>query len=222
LGHYWTADDHEAVRRAQVADWLQDMRGFSLEVFAESCSRWRIKETRRPTIAEMYNLCSEVAEMRQEPQQYRPPSDAAFPSKAHRDYLRKKIRVNPPERGPGYFALTDKEKWQYHAYDYAFRKLALHDEKSPIDPDRQWRDEGMIAAAAGIFGGGAEARNGAEDAAEGRAVIEEWARAKGYDSLDAYAAARGIHWTDAYLEKVKENMAAFGARTRAVKRTAGP
>jgi hypothetical protein len=151
LSHYWTADDHEAVRKAQVIDWLHDMRNFSVEVFAEACSRWRIAETRRPSIADMHKLCVEVRELRREPERYLPPPMAGFPSKPHYAYLRKKIRVNGPERCPGYSSLTDDEKWQYHAYDYAFRLVALHDERSPLDEERKWRDPKMIEAAETII-----------------------------------------------------------------------
>ena len=219
LLHFWTPQDLSAeARAAMAADWLGDLRGFSPEVFAEACSRWRIKETRRPTIAEMHKLCAEVRELRREPEQYLPPPLARFPSKPHHQFLRNKIRVNGPERGPGYFALTDHEKWQYHAYDYAFRRLALHDENSPIDPDRQWHDSALVEEAMGYFDGGAKARRDAKNQREGRAVMEDWARAKGYPSVDAYAGAKGIHWSDAYEEKIKENLAAVDARMQAMKR----
>lgn len=150
LAHYWTADDHEAIRAAQVSDWLTDMQTFGVEVFAEAASRWRIAETRRPTIADMHKLCEVVAELRRPPKTYLP-GNARFPSKADRDYLRAKIRTDAPERGPGYSTLTDDEKWRYHAYDYAFRALSMHDENSPVDPQRRWRDEPMIDQAKQIY-----------------------------------------------------------------------
>lgn len=151
LSHYWTADDHEAIRKAQVIDWLHDMMAFDVEVFAEACSRWRIKETHRPVIADIFKLCEEVAEMRQPAAVWTlpPPRDAGFPSKADRDYLRKKLRAD--KGGVGYSKLTVEEKWRWHSYDYAFRRLALSDDNSPIDPDRQWIDPAMIGEAEAIY-----------------------------------------------------------------------
>jgi len=193
------------------------MQSFSLEVFAEACSRWRIAETKRPTIADMHKLCQQVEEMRREPQEYLPPPRGGFPSKPHHQFLRNKIRVNAPERGPGYFALTDAEKWQYHAYDYAFRSVALHDDRSPIDPERNWYDPQMVDAATAYFGGSPKARRDAENQRAGQAIMKAWANARGFDSADAYADAKGIHWTDAFMEKIKENLAAFEARSKAMK-----
>lgn len=32
----------------------------------------------------------------------------------------------------------------------------------------------------------------------GRAIVTEWARERGFDSIEAYAEANGIHWSEAY------------------------
>jgi hypothetical protein len=39
-----------------------------------------------------------------------------------------------------------------------------------------------------------------DDAAEGRAIINAWAKKHGFDSVDAYAQARGVHWSVLYAE----------------------
>lgn len=151
MSHFWTADDPMEIRRAQAEDWLADLASFDVDVVNEACARWRIKETRRPVIADIFKLCEEVAEMRQPAAVWTlpPPRDAGFPSKADRDYLRKKLRTD--KGGVGYSKLTTEEKWRWHSYDYAFRRLALSDDNSPIDPDRQWIDPAMISEAEAIY-----------------------------------------------------------------------
>ena len=80
-----------------------------------------------------------------------PPSDLmmiGFPSKAHYSGIRKSLRSR------SYSGLTDTERWQYHAYDYAWRRTFLgnaDEAASPIDPDRSWYDEASAAAAQRFF-----------------------------------------------------------------------
>ena len=61
LNHYWTGDDPAAVRKAQIADWLEDLREFSLAIVANAIREWRRTETRRPTIADIRKLCCATA-----------------------------------------------------------------------------------------------------------------------------------------------------------------
>lgn len=41
-------------------DWLHDLSGFSAEIVAEACARWRISEIGRPKIADIHKLCVAV------------------------------------------------------------------------------------------------------------------------------------------------------------------
>jgi hypothetical protein len=60
LNHFWTAADHPAVRQAQIEDWLDDLREFDYAEIADACRDWRRGHTKRPTIAEIRNLCREA------------------------------------------------------------------------------------------------------------------------------------------------------------------
>jgi hypothetical protein len=211
LSHYWTADDHEAVRKAQVIDWLYDMRNFSMEVFAEACGRWRIAETRRPVVADIYKLCLEVEELRRPPSEWTlsPPPEAIFPSMADHDYLRKKIRIGRGDAGVGYAALPLDEKHRWHAYDYAFRRAVLHSESSPLDPEGRWHDPVMAGAAEAIYrpqAAVAGLQRFDTMRREGLAAIGAWAREQGCVDIDDLAASRGIHWSEACLMGIKDLM----------------
>jgi len=41
LSHFWTADEHVAVRQAQIEDWLDDLREFGPAIVREACAEWR-------------------------------------------------------------------------------------------------------------------------------------------------------------------------------------
>jgi hypothetical protein len=60
LNHYWTADDHPAVRQAQVEDWLEDLCDFDLQAIEDACARWRRSWSRRPTPADIVALVREA------------------------------------------------------------------------------------------------------------------------------------------------------------------
>lgn len=65
LSHYWTADDHPAVRQGQIEDWLDDLREFEPDVVKEACRQWRRSNTRRPTPADIRTLCMEERSVRE-------------------------------------------------------------------------------------------------------------------------------------------------------------
>src|SRR5580700_4416602 len=46
-------------------------------------------------------------------------------------------------------ALTNAERWHYHAYDYAFLRVrhGLDNRRYPLDEDGKWFDEGLVQAA---------------------------------------------------------------------------
>jgi hypothetical protein len=41
LSHYWTLDDHPAMRREQGADWIEDLVELPAECIEEACREWR-------------------------------------------------------------------------------------------------------------------------------------------------------------------------------------
>lgn len=57
LGHYWTADDSEAARTAQITDWIEDLVEFGPTIVNEAFREWRHTENRRPTIAQIRSRC---------------------------------------------------------------------------------------------------------------------------------------------------------------------
>ncbi len=62
LGHYWTADDDPASRRAQAEDWIDDLVEFEVGDVQNACREWRQSQTRRPTPADIRLLA--IAEHR--------------------------------------------------------------------------------------------------------------------------------------------------------------
>src|SRR5262245_12290821 len=56
LTHYWTADDHRAMRQAQAEDWLEDLAEFPVDVVEVACREWRQSSLRRPTPYEIRSL----------------------------------------------------------------------------------------------------------------------------------------------------------------------
>jgi hypothetical protein len=59
LSHFWTAADPPASREAQIADWIEDLHEFPYHDIAQACRDWRRAHTKRPSIAEIRNLCRE-------------------------------------------------------------------------------------------------------------------------------------------------------------------
>jgi hypothetical protein len=53
LSHYWTADDHPAMRQAQAEDWIEDLVELPTECVEEACREWRQTQTRRPVPSEI-------------------------------------------------------------------------------------------------------------------------------------------------------------------------
>lgn len=65
--------------------------------------------------------------------------DPGFPSHPHYLSLRAKLRTAHSLDG-----LTDEERLQWHAYDYAWRIVFKHSSTSPIDPQRQYYSPRMV------------------------------------------------------------------------------
>lgn len=56
MSHYWTSDDHPAIRQAQIEDWITDLIEFPIGVVEIVCQDWRRTQTRRPTPADLRAL----------------------------------------------------------------------------------------------------------------------------------------------------------------------
>ena len=57
MQHYWTGDDPVAARKAQIADWIEDLREFPLASVENALREWRQTQAKRPTIADIRKLC---------------------------------------------------------------------------------------------------------------------------------------------------------------------
>ena len=65
LAHYWTADDPEASRKAQILDWIEDLVEFGTDIVSVACGEWRRTQIKRPTPADIRRLAiSEQADRR--------------------------------------------------------------------------------------------------------------------------------------------------------------
>jgi hypothetical protein len=143
LSHYWTADDPEASRRAQIGDWLTDLGKFGPEILSMVAGQWRVREPHRPTIAGIHRLCLDEADVRK--------------------------RLDPEQAAQ------------------------LRDQRELRSARSRQRDLEMQL--------------------EGRELINGWARKKGFIDIDAYAAAKGIHWAEAYATATKEIIAEVVAKS---------
>ena len=135
LSHYWTAADPPETRQAQIEDWIGDLRRYSIESVIDACSAWRIRETKRPTPADIIALAMVFErERREEIEDQRPEAQA---------YREAVVRSNA---------------------------------------ERLKRAE----------------RRNVEMQREGRELVNAWAKAQGHASIDDYAIARQMDWSDAY------------------------
>jgi hypothetical protein len=65
LSHYWTADDREETREAQIEDWLEDLLEFGPIIVADACATWRRSNRTRPTPSDIRKLAFEDQKERQ-------------------------------------------------------------------------------------------------------------------------------------------------------------
>ncbi len=62
LSHYWTADDREETREAQIEDWIIDLSEFGPAIVSEACAMWRRGNRTRPTPSDIRKLAIEEQE----------------------------------------------------------------------------------------------------------------------------------------------------------------
>ena len=73
LSHYYVPDVSPELQKAQAKDWLDDLSEFGAELVAEACREWRRERNRRPTIADMRNVCTAITIRRDA--ELRPPAE---------------------------------------------------------------------------------------------------------------------------------------------------
>jgi hypothetical protein len=56
LSHYWTTDDDRATRRAQIHNWIEDLKEYPLGAVEGALITWRRSQTKRPTPADIRRL----------------------------------------------------------------------------------------------------------------------------------------------------------------------
>lgn len=105
--------------------------------------------------------------------------------------------------------LTEAEQWEYHADNYGWRRVDRDDYSttSPTDSGGDFYDGPMAQVAEDWHRWRRSQHRPNRDrelTLEGRAIINAWARSKGYADVDAYAEARGINPVSAYVEYVRE------------------
>lgn len=86
---------------------------------------------------------------------------------------------------------TDEDRWQWHAYEYGWRRVFRDDQakRSPIDRGGDWFDEGLVLQAAAYF------RKPADDAYRGRYQRERSPKVHPPSHPDAVrTACRSIPW----------------------------
>jgi hypothetical protein len=121
-----------------------------------------------------------------------------------------------PEDGGGFARLNEQQKWEWHADTYAFERLVLGREGSPCDPDGKWHNPALVAIAERYYRAkfveprqrNSQARD--DDQLGGRALVNAWARSKGFDSIDEYAERNGIELLGehgAYVQATQEIVA---------------
>lgn len=126
-----------------------------------------------------------------------------------------------PEEGGGFARLNDQQKWEWHADVYAFEKIVLNRECSPCDPNNRWFNAHLVRIAERYYRAKfiepRERANAVRDSADqrqGRALVNGWARRRGYDSIDEYAEGEQIPLIgegSAYLLAVTEIAAQVAA-----------
>ena len=60
MSHYWAADEPQAVRKAQLADWIDDLREFPAAIVAQAVAEWRRAQSKRPAISDIRFICKEM------------------------------------------------------------------------------------------------------------------------------------------------------------------
>lgn len=117
--------------------------------------------------------------------------DLFFPSEDHRRWLVERINEG------GFAALDDTEKYHFHAYRYAWRRVRLGDreQKYPVDPNGDWFDGFFVNKAISFYTKGKELPKPAAERPE--------------------PSPEDIAHVEAVCAKIYANLSAWGERNRA-------
>ena len=141
-----------------------------------------------------------------------------------------------------YFDLTDAQLWNFHSYEYGWRRVFLHSTNnfSPLDPQRQWFDHDSAAMAEAMFRAKVERRFPrrqfitAADEAAARGDHEAAAHFRRQDRERAELAARipdggwetrcseALAYVEHCVSQIHRNLAAFADRGKVMRRDAVP
>lgn len=135
LSHYWSTGEDQALRKAQAADWLEDLSQFTAAAVESACREWRRMHSKRPLIADIRALCVEYRPVsRALPAPERPagrPSDGVirddFRTRAVRDWSRAELDTSWNETeakmvAEGFEQRADEDSLSWHAR-YARSKM---------------------------------------------------------------------------------------------------
>ncbi len=57
LAHYWQQDADPRVKQMVLLDWVEGLSDFPKSVVHEACQTWLRRETKKPTIADIRQIC---------------------------------------------------------------------------------------------------------------------------------------------------------------------
>lgn len=184
LTHYWTAGESDAVRFAQMQDWIEDLAEFGPFAVGEACKEYRRgpDHTRRPLPGDIRIICIRLQAADAMRLEHR--RDMAAARDPWPDWLRD--LWGPEPHGP-------------------------MDRAEAIERDKDRQREQLRRRIGNPNAKLTSEMTDAEKIAEGRRIEDEWAQERGFPTLDAYAAANGLDDMAAIAEVIKTINAAFGA-----------
>ena len=139
-----------------------------------------------------------------------------------------------------YSSLSDAQRWNWHSYDYGWRRVYLHSTTnfSPLDPQEAWFDPQSVAMAEAMFRAKVERRFPrrqfitAADEAAARGDHERAARFRAQDRDRVELAARipdggwetrcseAVAYVERCVSQIKANLAVFTGRGKVMRRDA--
>jgi hypothetical protein len=103
----------------------------------------------------------------------------------------------------GFASLNEQQRWEWHADVYAFNQVMLGRKDSPADPRHLWFDAARVEIAVQYYRAKLDPREAQrrvrsnDSQREGRALVNRWAKRHGFETIEAFAEARGIDPTAA-------------------------
>lgn len=197
LTHYWTGDEHERLRQQQLHDWLEDLVEFTPELVGEACKEYRRgpDHKRRPLPGDIRMICI-------------------------------RIRVADATRVTDRKAIADaRSPWpDWLAELWGPAPMGPSDRAEAIARDKDRQREQLRRRLGNPNAKLSSEMTHEEKVAEGERISNEWAQARGFPTLDAYAAANGLDDIAARAAVIDTNLAgsplAQATFGRVIKKTA--